>query len=341
MRRPALCAGLAWAAACFAPAVAGALEGTPPFEWLVPGDTLPELTAAASVTPEAGIGAGFAGSGDAADSMKARRYLSAPLTGRYAMWDVLEAYVVAPFYVGESPQHYVNYATGGAPEEYRATLNGADFGDPALGARWRCWRGEEDGPAVVASLAVVLPLGTNVWTNSQFNYVTSGSSRPELAVGDGAYKLLAAVQAVRDWPSWHGEALAGYLYRFPLEAAAIEPGASTITVHEPSVALGWIRPAYKLTEETWLTGRLDGFWSAGGSFDTEGLLARDPAALGVVVGTYGNLIKAAGGLWAGLGIRQAMSETWTVSAGVLAPLAVHGLYRCFRLDASVSWTWKP
>lgn len=322
-------------------ATARALEGAPPFEWLVPGETLPESTAAASIRPDMGLGAAFAGGGAPEDSLKVRRYLAAPLTVRYALWDALEAYAVAPFYWGESSQHFVNYATGGAPEDYRSVLSGADFGDPALGARWRCWRGDEERGALIATLALVFPLGTNVWQNSQFNYVTSGSAKPDFAIGDGAYKLLAAIQGEWDGPVWRWEALGGYLFRFPLEASAIEPGASTITVHEPGSAMGWVRSSYKLTEDTWLTGRVDGFWSAGGSFAVDGLLARDPAVLNVVLDSYRNLIRAAGGVWAGVGVRQAFNETWEGAIGILAPLAVHGMYRVIRLEAAVSWSWKP
>lgn len=329
------------AAACFVSAGVQALEGTPPFEWLVAGDTLPELTAGASVGPDLGYGAGFAGSGRGEDSMKARRYLAAPVTFRYGLWSVLEAYAVAPFYWGDSPQHFINYATAGPPEESRATLSGADFGDPALGARWRFWSGETEGTGAVLTVAGIFPLGTNVWANSQFNYVTSGSPRPDFAVGDGAMKVLVSAQGLVDGPAWRLDVLAGYLYRFPVEAAAIEPGASTITVRAPGSVLAWVRPAWKLSEDTWLTGRLDGFWSAGGSFGTTGLLARYPATLPVVLDSYQHLVRSAGGMWAGAGVRQAFGEGWSAAAGLLAPVAVHGMYRFVRLDASVSWTWKP
>jgi len=334
-------AWLALAAACTVSATALALEGAPPFEWLVSGDTVPESTAAASVSPDAGLAAGFAGSGAPEDSMKVRRYLTAPLTIRYGLWDSVEAYAVAPFYWGESPQHFVNYATGGAPDEYRATLTGSDFGDPALGARIRCWRGEDEHAGVIATLAVVFPLGTNVWTNSQFNFATSGSPQPDLAVGDGAYKLLAAAQGNWEAGDWQLEALGGYCLRLPVEAAAIEPGASTITVHAPSSVLGWIRPAYKMSDSFWLTGRIDGFWASGGSVEAGGLLAHDPAELAVVLDSYQHLVRAAGGIWAGLGVREALTETWTGAIGVLAPIAVHGMYRVVRLDASLAWSWKP
>lgn len=332
--------GRAWlvlAAACTVSATALALEGAPPFEWLVSGDTVPESTAAASVSPDAGLGLGFAGSGAAQDSMKVRRYIAAPLTIRYGLWDAIEAYAVAPFYWGASPQHFVNYPAGGL--ESRETLTGADFGDPSLGVRWRAWRNDEGHAGMILTAAYVFPFGTNVWHNSQANFANSGGI-PDLAIGDGANKLLIAAQVLADGPAWRVEVLGGYLWRLPfVETQFANDG--TIDVREPSPVLGWIRPSFKLTEDTWLTGQVDGFWAAGGGFTLGGDLAKDPGQLPVILDSYQHLIRSAGGVWAGLGLRQAFTETWTAAVGVLAPVAVHGMYRLIRLDATLAWSWKP
>ena len=336
MLRMLLSISLAW----MVPAPAGAVAGIPPLMWIVPGDTVAELTAAGAVAPDAGMDAGFAGPGRGEDSLAIRRYVMAPVTVRYGMWNFLEAFAIAPFTAAESPQRFINYATGGAPEEYRVTLEGADFGDPAVGVRVRAWRSDDERWAGVGTLGMVFPLGTNIWTNSRYNFVT-GSARPDLAVGDGAYALVLAVQGLFDDPGWQCEGMAGYVLRFPVEAAAIEPGASTITIHEPSPVVGWVRASWKMSEDTWLTGRVDGFWAAGGTITTDGLLARHPETLPVVLDSYAHVLRAAGGAWAGVGIHQALGTAWTAELGVLAPLAVHAMYRVVRVTASLGWAWKP
>ena len=316
-----------------------ALEGAPPFDVVPSGRPVAELSAEVFVIPDMGFGGGYL-HGDGPRSMRVKSYMMFPVGARYGLWKTLEAWVVAPLVWGSSPQEYVNARTGGNPETYRATLSGFDGSDTATGLRFEPWSSYDDVLALVVTSGLVIPLGTNVWQNSQYNFVT-GPAVPDLASGDGSWKVLFAAELVRDTEGSRTSLLAGYLHRFAQEALAVEPPASTIEVSLPSPVVGWLRHAVKLSEETWLTARADGFWAPGGSIATGGLLTKTPEALPVILDSYENLVSGSRGIWAGAGIRQALAPSAAFEIGFCAPLMAHNLYRIWRLTGAVTWRWKP
>ncbi|MEK7474606.1 MAG: hypothetical protein AAB152_03125 [Candidatus Coatesbacteria bacterium] len=320
-------------------AVARAIEGAPPFEVLPAGRPVAELTAEVGLAPEAGLGGGFLhGAGER--SLRVKSYAMIPFGARYGLWQTLEVWGVIPLVWGSSPQQYVNVRTGGAPETYRATLSGFDGSDVGAGLRWEPWSSDDGSLAVVLTAGVVIPLGTNVWQNSQFNFPDSFGT-PDLASGDGAWKMLTAVEGIWDTEAARVSVLAGYLLKFPQEATALEPPASTITVTLPAPVVGWVRPAWKLSEDSWLTARVDGFWARQGTIGLAGLLTRTPEALPAVLDSYQNLLEGSWGIWAGIGMRQALTPSSAASCEVCAPVFARNLYRLWRVVAAFTWTWKP
>lgn len=339
-RRLGVREGATAAAAVLAAAGAFAFEGAPPFTVVPAGAVVEPYTAEFFVSPGAGAGGGFL-HGDAASSLRVRSWAVTAVGFRYGLWGPLEAFGFVPLVWGESPQRYVNVRTGGASEIYSGRLSGFDGGDPGGGLRLRVFRGFEDRLDTTFTAGLLWPLGTNVWQNSANNYVT-GPGAPDFASGDGAIKMLLAAEARWTTDTLHASALAGWLYRFSQEATAMEPPASTISVTLPSPVFGWLRAGTPVGDAGWwVGGRVDGYWSARGSVETTGLLARTPESLSALLDSYLNLLSPSGGVWAGPGVRRAMSDTSRFSLEALAPLYARGLYRAWRLEAMLTFGWRP
>lgn len=316
--------------------MAWALEGAPPFAWFPHGPLAADLHAVVEVRPESGFSGGFAG-GDPARSLQVRSYLVAPVFLRYGLWGTLEAYGAFPFYWGSSPQQYVDRTYGLG--ELNATVSGADVGDPALGARWRAWRSPTEAWNVMLVTGLVIPWGFNVWQGfPRFSYVRTAPDTPELAVGDGAWKLLVGVQERYESETFMVDALVGYILKFPLRATLLELNVGEeITVNLPSPVTAWIRPAWLIGERLWVTGRVDGVWAPHGSVTAGGTLAKVPGLLD----SYMNLVRASGGVWAGGGLRWELMSGSALSLEASAPVAAHRLYRYWRISASASYSWRP
>ena len=317
-----------------------AFEGVPPFAAVPAGSVVEPYTAVFHVSPGMGFGGGFL-HGDAASSLRVRSWAVTALGFRYGFWGPVEAFGFVPLVWGESPQRFVNVRTGGAPEIYAGRLSGFDGGDPGGGVRLRAFRAFEERLEATLSVGLLWPLGTNVWQNSANNYVT-GPGNPDFASGDGAIKLLLAVEGRWATESLKASAMIGYLHRFAQAASAMEPPASTITVTLPAPVFGWLRGEMPVGDGGWWAGgRLDGFWAARGGIATTGLLARPPSALPSILDSYLNLLSPSGGLWAGPGVRRELSGTSGLSIEVLAPLYARGLYRAWRVEAALTFGWRP
>jgi len=317
---------------------AWALEGAPPFEVVPAGRSVPELNGEVFLFPDAGMGGGYL-HGPGERSMRAKSYFMAPFGVRYGLWKTLEAWGAVPLVWGSSPQQYVDARTEGTPT-YRATLSGFDGSDAVVGLRLEPWSSDDEELAAVLTVGLVAPLGTNVWQNSRYGFV-NGPVVPDFASGDGAWKILTAVEGIRDTEETRVSVLVGYLRKLEQEATAIEPPASTIKVTLPSPVVGWVRPAWKMTEDTWLTARVDGFWAHRGSIATSGAYSSTPEALPALLDSYGSLIDGSWGIWAGIGMREALSDTAAASLEVCLPVLERNLYRLWRLVGAVTWSWKP
>ncbi len=318
---------------------AAAFEGASPFAHVPSGAIVDPYAAQFHASPGTGFGGGFL-HGEAAPSLRVRSWLVAALGFRYGLWGPLEAYGSVPLVWGESPQRYVNARTGGAPEIYSGRLTGFDGGDPGGGVRVRVLRAFEDRLDTTFTAGLVWPLGTNVWANSANNYVT-GPTDPDFATGDGAIKMLLALEGRWATEGLRASGLAGYLHRFAVQATAIEPPASTISVVLPAPVFGWLKAEIPAGDGWWLGGRVDGWWAARGDVEVTGLLEKNPAALPLILDSYLNLLSPSGGLWAGPAARRELSETSALSIEILAPLYARGLYRAWRLEASFTFGWKP
>ncbi len=332
-------AGAVFAPACLIAAHAVAFDGVPPFGHVPSGGVVDPYTAEFHVSPATGFGGAFQ-HGDAASSLRVRSWVIAGLGFRYGLWGPLEVYGDLPLVWGESPQRYVNARTGGAPEVYAGRLSGFDGGDPGGGLRLRVLRGFEDAFDLTLSSGVAWPLGTNVWQNSANNYVT-GPGNPDFATGDGAIKLLIALEGRWISEELRASALAGYQRRLAVDATAIEPPASTIEVQLPSPLFGWLRGEVPAGDGWWLGGRVDGFWASRGAVETTGLLAKNPAALPLLLDSYLNLLSPSGGIWIGPGARREISDTSAFSVEILGPAYARGLYRAWRIEAAFTFGWKP
>ncbi len=329
-------------AAFLAAAPAAALEGAPPFAWLPSGASLPELQGEVSLAADVGSGAGFAGA-SGPRSLRADRYLVAPVQARYGLWGGIEGYVIGPFVWGSAEEEYVDARTGGAPFTNRARLSGFDGGDPEVGLRWAvvsAERGEESAFEVIVAAGMVLPWGTGVWQMSQYNYVT-GPAAPDFASGSGAWQVAGALEVRAGTGRWRLDTLVGYLRALAQEATAMEPPGSTIEVTVPSPAMVRLEPALRLGDSLWLTGRVEGFAAPRGTIKVGGHLARSPGSTEAVMDSYRNLVDPSSGLWAGAGIRWDASESVGLAAGVAAPVVTNGLYRMWRAGLTVSWAYKP
>lgn len=339
LRRYGLREGAAAALAVLAAAAGSAFEGAPPFAGVPTGAVVDPFTAEFHVAPGAGFGGGFL-HGDAAGSLRVRSWAVTSLGFRYGLWGALEAFGFVPLVWGESPQRYVYAVPGFTSEVYQARLSGFDGGDPGGGLRLRLLRAFEDSLDATFAAGLIWPLGTNPWQNSANNFIT-GPQPPAFSSGDGAIKLLLALETRWATETLRASALAGYLHRFGQEATAIEPPASTITVTLPAPVFGWLRGAVPVGDEGWwIGGRLDGFWAARGAVETTGLLAKTPASLPLLLDAYLNLLSPSGGLWAGPGVRRELTERSALSLEVLAPVWARGLYRAWRIEAALTIGWK-
>lgn len=339
LRRTGLRVGVTAALAVLA-AAASAIEGAPPFSGVPTGAVVDPYTAEFQVSPGTGFGGGFL-HGDAAGSLRVRSWAVTALGFRYGLPGPLEAFGFIPLVWGESPQRYVYAVPGFSVDTYQARLSGFDGGDPGGGLRWRALRAFEEQLESTLSLGLIWPLGTNPWQNSANNFIT-GPMPPAFSSGDGAIKLLLAVEGRWTTESLKASALAGYLHRFAQEASAMEPPASTISVTLPAPVFGWLRGEVPLGGGGWWIGaRLDGFWAARGSVETTGLLAKTPVSLPLLLDSYLNLLSPMGGVWAGPGIRREISERSALSIDILAPMYARGLYRAWRVEASLTIGWRP
>ncbi len=318
---------------------AGAMEGVPYLQWFTGRTSLEEGRYAVSARAEGAVESGYAG-GTGERSMKAARYLMAPICARYGVIEGLEFYSVLPFYWGESPQRYVNYSAVGGTEEYSAVISGADFGDIDTLFKWRAWEDEGRNAAVLLHAGAGYPTGTDVWNGVMYNFIT-GPAKPRMAQGDGALKLMAGAGCALDGESFRFDALAGYIWRLGFEATALEPSGSTIDVQLPSPVVGWVRPEWRVLEDWWLSASLEGFWAPAGRVTSGGLLAKEEGSLGKVLDSYMNLVRSSAGLWAGLGASRALTSEVTLSAGAKAPVMVDRLYRLWRAELTVTYSGKP
>jgi len=189
----------------------------------------------------------------------------------------------------------------------------------------------------VLAAGAILPLGSNVWREyPRFTYIRTSPDQPSLAVGDGTWKLLLALQELYETETFKVDALAGYILKFPLRATAIELSSlHKITVHQPSPLLAWVRPAWLVGEGLWLTGRLEGFWAPRGDIKTS------PESIKPLLDSYANLVLASGGIWAGAGVRWELTPESALSLTATAPVVAHRSYRYWRIGASASYLWKP
>ncbi len=335
---PSLCAIVAILVAI--PAVALSTAGVPPFEWFAGGKIMEEYHTNLSVRSEVGFSGGYAGNeGDR--SMKVENYLAAPVLIRYGLWGSLEAYVSVPVYWGSSPQRYTDRLAS-PPREYAGTVSGFDIGDTAAALRWRVWESATEEWTTLLSGGVVMPLGSNVWNEyPDFTYIRTAPDRPDLAVGDGSWKILVAVQELFERDEMRAEALIGYIHKFPLRARAAELSVlHEITVRQPSPLVAWIRPAMSVGDGLWLTGRIEGFWAPRGSLSAGGILAKSPGSMEKILDSYANLVGASGAAWVGGGVRWEVTDTGTVSLEVAAPVAAHRAYRYWRASARITYALK-
>jgi hypothetical protein len=313
---------------------ADAFEGVPPLHWLPSGRSLPALGSAVLLGAEWGGGGGFAGDGPGHRALLAQRWLYLTATGRYGFLDDLEGFLGGPVAWVLSPQEYVNVRTGGAPQVSRATLTGTDGGDPWAGLRWRVLgHGDPEGWEASVAVGAGLPLGTNPWQNIRFNYVT-GPSEPSLPAGDGAWKLLVSAAAHWAGGAWEGEAAAGWRYRFPVEATAMEPPGSVITVTPPASAVGRFRAARSVGLGLRALAGAEGHWTGGGDIKTEGLIVRDPAALDAILDSYRNLLRESVGIWTVVGASVEVGRTEAVLE-VAAPAATARAWRAWRVSLGI------
>jgi hypothetical protein len=312
------------------PGLAAALDGVPPFEWFPFGEPMPEYGYALFLNPTGGIG-GFYEGGTPERSMKVKDYAMASILGRYTMWKGLESYCAIPYYWGRSPQEYRDSSGRRA-----GSITGADFGDVALGLRWTVWRGETR--TVNLTGACVFPMASNVWTdypNATF-LETFAPDLPDLTLGDGAYKALAAVDVHQAGDDFRLDALAGYIYKFEMRSGEFEYYGDRVKVRLPSPLVFRVLPAYRIGEVLWLEGVAEGFWAARGRVTTN----RGAVGIGNRMDSYHNLLEAHGAAWLGAGLKWEASDTVTVALGLAAPVAVHRYYSSWRICASLERRWS-
>lgn len=312
----------------------------PPLHWFGSGPVVPEHQSRLLLRPEFGAGAGYAGR-EPERSMKPRTYVVAPLLIQYGLWSALEACAVVPFYWGSSPQKFVDRLAT-PPREYAATVTGADIGDVAAALRWRAWRTDDEAWAFVLGAGAVMPLGSNAWKDyPQYTYVRTVPDAPDLAVGEGVWKLLVSLGQSYATDDYRIDALVGYLSGSSLRATAVELSSlHEINVRQPSSLVARLRSETAVGEGLWLTGRLEGYSSWGGRITAGGLLASEPGSVERILDSYVNLAGNASGAWAGAGVRWEATEESSLGVEVAAPVLADGSYRYWRAGAVVTHVLK-
>lgn len=315
------------------------VAGPPPFDWAVTGPLADEREFAISVEADGGTGRGYAG-GDAAQSLRARDFATAPVALRYGMPYRLEAFAVVPWIWAASDLSGRDLLSGAT---VAASVSGADLGDPGAGVRWGLGDAAEEGRALVLGLAAVAPLGWDPWRSRAYNLAGSGGASKQ-SFGDGAWKVLLTAEERRASPSFRASALAGVLAKFPVaydvkETFLVGYGSS-INVREPSVVLARIRAEWSIVEGWWAGCRAEGVWAGGGSLAAGGFLAADPALFRDTVGGYANLVKPGGAAWLGGGLAWDAGPA-AIRLEALAPVAARRSYRYWRVGLAVSAGWIP
>ncbi len=317
-----------------------ALEGVPPFEWFAYGPMTPELHLNVSVSPVFGLSGSFAGD-DEERQLQVSEYLVMPLLLRYGIWRGVEIYGAFPFYWGRSSQRCAVYIMG-YPYDLAGTVSGQDFGDAALGVRLRTWSQEFADSALLAGIALVPPLGTNVWQGVRYSFQTLLEVPEELAMGDGAWKIAFSLQHFYGSGAFSLECLAGYLLKLPFEVTGMGLGyGSTVEAKLPSPIIFVGRPGYEIWPGLSITGNLAGYWAPEGELEPGGYLAAEPERLPLVLGSYMNLAESSGALWGGAGLRWVPSEEYELGLDVMAPVLAQRAYRTWRVGLSANYLWSP
>jgi hypothetical protein len=313
------------------PSLSRSLEGVPSAFWFASGAPAGENAYIFSADTEGGFGGPFVG-GVAGRSMKAGKYVAVPLTLRYGFIQGWEIYGVLPYFWGSSDQEYVNSAVLGAPETYRETLSGGDFGDIATVVKWAVWENDTRDSFFCVHLGGRFATGTDPWQYSQNNFVT-GPVPPRLAHGDAAGGgVMAGIQYVNTESFPRMDMTLGYIFNLPFEATAMDTVRSAINVDPPSTLTGKAAVSGVIAGSWWLGLDVDGYWAPAGKISGTGDFKKDPGALSKMIDSYANLVRESAGLWAGASTGVDIAPEASVSLGFKAPVAVSGGYRFWRTD---------
>jgi hypothetical protein len=336
-----LVSSLAWAvlsALCAAPA--SALEGAPPLEWFPTGPVAAETESRFELAPEVGMGfSPVFEKAPAERQMKVKQYGRVPLAYAYGIITGLEGTVVLPFYWGVSDQVFTNNQAE-VPGTMSGRLTGADFGDLALSLRWRALASEDERTWMVMGFGYGAPLGTNVWENVRYNFGAL-MDVPDLAIGDGAHKLLLSAGGRTGSDPFGFEGVLGYIWRIPVSDTVMVGYGSTMQVNLPSPVVGVLKFRYGVAEEFDAVAAVSGFYAPKGSFSAGGYLAQVPGAAEKVADSYANLLARTGGLWVGGGAEWSPAPSWRGSLGADAPVWTLNSWRFVRIRAGLSFVWKP